>query len=117
MGRTRRAVIKCNINCSCQSTGISSRKGWENFTDSVIRLLSEKRSGIVFLLWGKYAQAKEILIDTTKHFILKAPHPSPFSANNGFFGCKHFSKTNEILMREGRTTIDWSLDKSNEFDK
>jgi uracil-DNA glycosylase len=82
-------------------------KGWETFTSSVIKRLSDKRSGLVFLLWGKPAQAKEILIDTSKHHILKAAHPSPLSAYNGFFGCKHFSKTNEILKAENRRPIDW----------
>ncbi|MDP4189118.1 MAG: uracil-DNA glycosylase family protein, partial [Bacteroidota bacterium] len=72
-------------------------------------IISEKKTGIVFLLWGRHAQEKESLIDTSKHFILKAAHPSPFSANNGFFGCKHFSKTNEILRSLGKEEIDWKL--------
>jgi uracil-DNA glycosylase len=84
--------------------------GWHEFTDSVIRKLSEEKKGLVFLLWGKFAQEKELLIDTTKHFILKAAHPSPFSANNGFFGCRHFSKTNQLLMKQGLEPIDWNLD-------
>ncbi len=67
------------------------------FTDNVIKKISEEKEGIVFLLWGKFAQQKQSLIDETKHFVLKAAHPSPYSANNGFFGCKHFSKTNELL--------------------
>jgi uracil-DNA glycosylase len=102
-------LLNATLTVRANEPGSHQKKGWENFTDSVIRLLSEKRSGIVFLLWGKYAQAKEPLIDTTKHFILKAPHPSPFSADSGFFGCKHFSKTNNILTREGKTPIDWTL--------
>ncbi len=81
--------------------------GWETFTDSVIRHLSKEKEGLVFLLWGKYAQAKEPLIDASRHHILKAAHPSPFSAYNGFFGCKHFSKTNEILKAQGKKEIDW----------
>ncbi len=84
-------------------------KGWEKFTDFVIQQLSEQRSGLVFLLWGRFAQNKAALIDTQKHHILKAPHPSPLSASRGFFGCKHFSKTNEILTQQGETPIDWSL--------
>ncbi|MGB3076396.1 MAG: uracil-DNA glycosylase [Chitinophagales bacterium] len=83
-------------------------KGWETFTDAVIRTISEKSSGIVFLLWGKFAQEKHALIDPTKHHILKAAHPSPFSVTK-FFGCKHFSKTNELLRSEGRVPIDWKV--------
>ncbi len=83
--------------------------GWENFTDKVIKKLSDEKSGIIFLLWGKFAQEKSCLIDSTKHPILKAAHPSPFSAHSGFFGCNHFSKTNELLTAHGKTPIDWSL--------
>jgi len=72
--------------------------------------ISEEKTGVVFLLWGKYAQAKESLIDKKKHFVLKAAHPSPFSAHSGFFGCKHFSKTNEILRQRGLKEIDWRLE-------
>jgi uracil-DNA glycosylase len=85
-------------------------KGWEKFTDAVIRNLSEKRRNLIFLLWGNYAQAKESLIDCDRHYILKAAHPSPLSASRGFFGCRHFSKTNEILAEQGLNGIDWSLD-------
>jgi uracil-DNA glycosylase len=84
-------------------------KGWETFTDRVIQVLSEKKKGLVFLLWGKNAKAKEVLIDASKHFILKAAHPSPYSADSGFFGCKHFSKTNEILKKQSLPIIDWSV--------
>lgn len=83
--------------------------GWETFTDHVIQTLSDQKKGLVFLLWGKNAQTKEALINTSKHFILKAAHPSPFSAGNGFFGCKHFSRTNEILKKEGLEIINWQL--------
>lgn len=85
-----------------------SKIGWEQFTDAVIGKLSAEREGLVFLLWGKFAQNKAELIDGSKHHILKAPHPSPFSANRGFFGCKHFSKTNEILKAQGKQPIDWA---------
>ena len=95
-------LLNSILTVRANQPGSHQNKGWENFTDSVIRRLSEKREGIVFLLWGKYAQAKEPLIDSTKHFILKSPHPSPYSADKGFFGCKHFSLTNEILRREGK---------------
>lgn len=83
--------------------------GWADFTDAVIQKISDERKGIVFLLWGKFAQEKQILIDETNHFVLKAAHPSPFSADKGFFGCKHFSKTNELLVKQGLAPIDWKL--------
>jgi uracil-DNA glycosylase len=83
--------------------------GWMHFTDAVIRKISDEKKGIVFLLWGKFAEQKQILIDETKHFVLKAAHPSPFSADKGFFGCKHFSKTNELLAKQGLQVIDWHI--------
>ncbi len=86
-----------------------SKIGWMNFTDSVIQKISDQKEGIVFLLWGKFAQEKQLLIDETKHLVLKAAHPSPFSADKGFFGCKHFSKTNDYLAANGKKTIDWQL--------
>ena len=86
-----------------------SKMGWANFTDAVIRKISDEKEHVVFLLWGKFAQEKQSLIDETKHLVLKAAHPSPYSANNGFFGCKHFSKANEWLVRHGIDPIDWSL--------
>ncbi|MDT8411422.1 MAG: uracil-DNA glycosylase [Vicingaceae bacterium] len=86
------------------------KKGWEEFTDAVIKLISEQNSGVIFLLWGSFAQSKENLIDTTKHLILKAAHPSPFSAHRGFLGCQHFSKSNEILKKQGLKKIDWKID-------
>jgi len=89
--------------------GSHRKRGWETFTSNVIQHLSDKKEGLVFLLWGKDAQAKTALIDTNKHFTLSAPHPSPYSANKGFFGCKHFSKTNEILKSTGVQPIDWAL--------
>lgn len=84
-------------------------KGWEQFTDKAIQQASEHKDHLVFLLWGKYAQDKAALIDTTKHLILKAPHPSPYSAASGFFGCKHFSKTNTYLKEHGIEPISWQL--------
>ena len=83
--------------------------GWHHFTDAVIRTLSQKREHLVFLLWGKFAQDKIKLIDEHKHCILKSAHPSPLSAHNGFFGNRHFSKTNEYLMKHGIDPIDWAL--------
>jgi uracil-DNA glycosylase len=86
-----------------------SKIGWLEFTNGVISRISEKKEGVVFLLWGKFAHEKQILIDETKHYVLKAAHPSPYSADKGFFGCKHFSKTNNYLMKQGVDPIDWSL--------
>ena len=85
-----------------------SRIGWQEFTDAVIRCVSDRCSGVVFLLWGRYASEKASLIDTSKHVVLTAAHPSPL-ARGAFFGCKHFSKTNSILVREGKTPINWQL--------
>ncbi|XP_015576219.1 uracil-DNA glycosylase, mitochondrial [Ricinus communis] len=86
-----------------------AKKGWEQFTDSVIRLISQRKEGVVFLLWGNSAQEKSKLIDETRHYILKAAHPSGLSANRGFFGCRHFSKTNQLLEQKGNPPIDWQL--------
>jgi uracil-DNA glycosylase len=102
-------LLNASLTVRANEPNSHSGKGWENFTDAVISKLSDQRDGLVFLLWGKYAHAKDILIDKTKHHILKAPHPSPFSANSGFFGCKHFSKTNKILIQQGKEPIDWKL--------
>lgn len=81
--------------------------GWATFTDTVIRLISEAREHLVFMLWGKFAQEKAVLIDDSKHLVLRAAHPSPLSAHNGFFGCRHFSKANDYLVKEGMDPIDW----------
>lgn len=86
-----------------------AKSGWAEFTDAVIKKISDEKKGIIFLLWGKFAQEKQILIDETAHFVLKAAHPSPFSADKGFFGCRHFSKTNELLTQQGLAPIDWKL--------
>lgn len=83
--------------------------GWEDFTDSVISKLSSKKSGLIFLLWGSYAQNKISLINTKRHHILKTTHPSPFSAYKGFMGCKHFSKTNDLLIKANKKPINWKL--------
>ena len=103
-------LLNATLTVRANQPGSHQNQGWELFTDAVIREISASRTGVIFILWGKYAQAKEVLIDTTKHYILKSPHPSPFSADRGFFGCNHFSKTNEILASEGQKEIDWSLD-------
>ena len=86
--------------------------GWAHFTDGVIRVLSAKKEHLVFLLWGKFAQEKQLLIDSRKHCILKAAHPSPFSADKGFFGCRHFSKTNQYLVSHGLDPINWQITKN-----
>jgi len=83
--------------------------GWAAFTHAVIKKVSAQKEHVVFLLWGKFAQEKQELIDATKHLVLKAAHPSPYSANYGFFGCRHFSKANEYLVQHGKYPVDWSL--------
>lgn len=104
-------LLNATLTVRANQPGSHQNKGWEQFTDSVIRILSEQKSGLIFILWGAYAQAKEKLIDLQKHYVLKAAHPSPFSAYNGFLGCKHFSKTNEILTKMGKDPIDWDVNK------
>jgi uracil-DNA glycosylase len=85
-----------------------AQSGWSNFTDAVIKCISNELEGVVFLLWGKFAQQKQSLINEHAHYILKAAHPSPLSAHNGFLGCRHFSKTNQLLVKTGRNPIDWN---------
>lgn len=86
-----------------------AKYGWADFTNAVIQKISDENKNVVFLLWGKFAQEKQSLIDETRHHVLKAAHPSPLSAHAGFFGCKHFSKTNQLLMEDGLEPIDWKL--------
>ena len=86
-----------------------ANQGWEIFTDNVIKLLDEKKDHLVFLLWGAYAGRKSSLIDSERHLVLKSPHPSPFSASNGFFGCRHFVKTNEYLQSSNQSPIKWQI--------
>lgn len=102
-------MLNATLTVRARQAGSHQKKGWESFTDAVIRKLSEEKSGLVFLLWGRYAQDKAAIVDPVKHHILKAAHPSPFSAYNGFFGCQHFSKTNTILTDQGLQPIDWSI--------
>jgi uracil-DNA glycosylase len=104
-------LLNATLTVRANQPGSHQKRGWENFTHAVISKLSEKRVGLIFLLWGRFAQEKESLIDINKHYILKAAHPSPFSAYNGFFGCRHFSKTNEILRKHGLQEIDWNLNR------
>ena len=102
-------LLNSSLTVRQNEPGSHARAGWTIFTDEVIKRISDQRSGVVFLLWGNYAQEKQQMIDETKHFVLKAAHPSPLSAHRGFFGCRHFSRTNEILMRENIIPVDWKL--------
>ncbi len=86
-------------------------EGWEQFTDKIIATVNEQREQMVFMLWGSYAHKKGTMIDSKRHLVLKAPHPSPLSAYRGFFGCRHFSKANKYLLNNGKTAIDWALPK------
>jgi uracil-DNA glycosylase len=104
-------LLNATLTVRANQPGSHQKRGWETFTHAVISKLSEKRVGLIFLLWGKFAQEKESLIDINKHYVLKAAHPSPFSAYNGFFGCRHFSKANEILRKHGLDEINWDLSK------
>ncbi len=108
-GRQGVLLLNATLTVRAGQAGSHQNRGWETFTDTVISSLSRKSTGIVFLLWGRYAQAKESLIDTTRHHVLKAAHPSPFSAASGFFGCRHFSRANRLLEEAGREPVDWSL--------
>lgn len=105
----KQGVLLLNTSLSVRAEKASSHKniGWHLFTDSAIKSLSDHRTGIVFILWGKFAQLKEKLINTEKHHLLKSVHPSPLSAYKGFFGCNHFSKTNKILMNSDFKKIEW----------
>lgn len=103
-------LLNATLTVRAHEAGSHQKRGWEIFTDKVITELSEQRTGLVFLLWGRYAQQKEGLIDHQKHHILKAAHPSPFSAYNGFFGSGHFKKTNELLTKQGLTPINWQIE-------
>ena len=102
-------LLNASLTVRQNEPGSHAQIGWLQFTDNVIKKISEEKEGIVFLLWGKFAQEKQSLIDETKHYVLKAAHPSPFSANNGFLGCKHFSKANQLLMKQHKTPIDWKI--------
>ena len=102
-------LLNATLTVRANEAGSHQNKGWETFTDTIIKTISDKKEHIVFILWGRFAQSKEILIDASKHLILKAAHPSPFSAYHGFFGCKHFSKTNAYLKENGRKEIEWQL--------
>lgn len=107
-GWARQGVLLLNAVLTVKAGQPTSHSGigWQRFTDAVIQIISERLSGVVFLLWGNYARGKAVLIDESKHHILQAAHPSPL-ARGAFFGCRHFSRTNEILISEGKEPIDW----------
>jgi len=101
-------LLNATLTVRAHEAGSHQKKGWENFTDRVIKTISKEREGIVFLLWGGYAKKKAVLIDENKHYVLTSGHPSPLSANRGYwFGNKHFSKTNELLIKIGKKPIEW----------
>ena len=107
----QQGVLLLNSVLTVEERSPNSHKdwGWSTFTDNMIAALNEHRTGIVFMLWGAFAQKKQTLIDDKKHHVLTAPHPSPFSANKGFFGCQHFVKANVLLTKQGKTAINWHL--------
>ncbi|HMP99404.1 MAG TPA: uracil-DNA glycosylase [Cyclobacteriaceae bacterium] len=100
-------LLNATLTVRANTPGSHQNKGWEAFTDAAIKHLSAERDSIVFMLWGAYAQKKGEIIDRSKHLVLTAPHPSPFSADRGFFGCKHFSKANAYLKAKGLAEIEW----------
>ncbi len=102
-------LLNATLTVRAHEAASHQGKGWERFTDAIIQRLSASHNGLVFLLWGRFAQQKEALINTERHYVLKAPHPSPLSAYRGFIGCGHFSTANELLAAQGRTPIDWTL--------
>jgi len=102
-------LLNATLTVRESQAGSHQNKGWETFTDAAIKAISDNLSGVVFLLWGNYAQKKGGIIDSSKHHILSSVHPSPLSASRGFFNCHHFSKTNELLQAQGKSPIDWKL--------
>ncbi|GAB3222982.1 hypothetical protein GCM10027454_17360 [Algoriphagus aestuariicola] len=100
-------LLNATLTVRAGQAGSHQNQGWEQFTDEVIRVISSSRENVVFMLWGAYAQKKADLIDSKKHLILKAPHPSPLSAHRGFLGCRHFSKANSYLTEKGIAPIRW----------
>ena len=100
-------LLNATLTVRASAAGSHQEKGWEQFTDAAIKALSDKRGHLVFLLWGRYAKEKGKIIDFSKHLVLEAAHPSPLGAHQGFFGCKHFSKTNTYLLEHGPLPVDW----------
>ncbi|MDX3927752.1 MAG: uracil-DNA glycosylase [Shinella sp.] len=107
----RQGVLLLNsvLTVEMGRAGSHQGRGWERFTDAVIRIVNENDKPVVFMLWGSYAQKKAAFVDQRRHLVLRSPHPSPLSAHNGFFGCRHFSKANAFLEQHGRESIDWRL--------
>ena len=110
MGEAGSASSEHSSDCTRPSGKFTQGDRWEQFTDAAIQVLNEQDRPIVFLLWGRPAQMKKSMLNNPKHLILEAPHPSPLSAYRGFFGCKHFSKTNEFLVANGLEPIDWQIE-------
>jgi len=110
----RQGVLLLNsvLTVGMGSAGSHRMRGWERFTDAVVRLVNQREEPVAFLLWGSYAQKKAGFVDSDRHLVLKAPHPSPLSAHSGFFGCRHFSKTNAFLEQRGLEPIDWALPRA-----
>lgn len=102
-------LLNSTLSVRAKNPASHSGQGWETFTDQIIKTLSAEKDALVFLLWGKFAQSKKTIINTNKHLVLEASHPSPFSAYNGFLGCRHFSKTNTWLQKNGQTPIKWQI--------
>ena len=102
-------LLNATLTVRENQAGSHQNHGWETFTDAAIKQLSERREGLIFILWGNYAIAKKALIDTSRHAILSSVHPSPLSAHRGFFGCRHFSQVNNLLRQHGVEEIDWRL--------
>jgi len=110
-------LLNATLTVEQSQAGSHQKRGWESFTDRAIQLLNQQREGLVFLLWGSYAQKKGQLIDPQKHRVFKAPHPSPLSAHRGFFGNHHFSRANEYLLQQDLTPIDWDLPPLSQLQK
>ena len=103
-------LLNATLTVRAHQAGSHQKRGWERFTDAIIRALNEQREGLVFVLWGRFAKDKGAIIDRQRHHVLTAAHPSPLSAHNGFFGCRHFSAVNRLLSDGGHSPIDWRLD-------
>ncbi len=101
-------LLNAMLTVSAGQPGSHQKIGWQTFTDAVIKCLSDRKTGLIFLLWGNFAKSKKVLIDTTKHFVLESAHPSPL-AGNAFQGCRHFSRANELLVQQGKEPIDWAV--------
>jgi uracil-DNA glycosylase len=102
-------LLNSVLSVECARAASHQGQGWETFTDRVIEVINERREGVVFMLWGSYAQRKGAIIDGTRHLVLEAPHPSPLSAHRGFFGCGHFIRANEYFESRGEAPVDWRL--------